>query len=109
MTFRRGARLDPGQVRDVRGQRSGGLPGLGGMFGGGGGGGGSALPIPAGGGIIGLIIVLVVLFLIFNGGLGGLGGGTGANTGDYPIDDTRGDQTLAQNCQTGEDANARAD
>ena len=113
MTFRRGARLDPGQVRDVRGQRSGRLGGLGGMLGGGGGGGGgSGIPIPAGGGIIGLIIVVVVLFLIFNGGLGG---GTGTNpatnpgTSNYPIDDTRGDQTLAENCKTGADANARPD
>jgi predicted metalloprotease len=110
MTFRKGARLDPGQVRDLRGQRSGGLPGgLGGMLGGGSGsgGGGGAIPIPMGGGLIGLIVVGVILFVMFSGVLDG--GGTQSGISNFPIEDTRGDETLAQNCQTGEDANERQD
>lgn len=78
---------------------------LGGGSGGGGAGGG--IPIPVGGGLIGLIVVGVILFVMFSGVLNG--GATQSGIGDYPMNDTRGDQTLAQNCKTGEDANARED
>jgi predicted metalloprotease len=106
MTFRRGARLDPGQVRDLRGQRSGGSGGLGGMLGGGTGGGGG-IPIPVGGGVVGLIVTVIVLFVLFSGVLDG--GGAQSGIGDYPVNEPGGDQALAQNCKTGADANARQD
>src|SRR3712207_1397952 len=81
MRFRRGARLDPGQVRDTRGMRfPGGVGGMGGLAG--------------GGGLIGVVIFLLVSVL------GGGGGG-------LSIGGTEGD--LAQDCQTGEDANQRQD
>lgn len=102
MTFRRGARLDPSQVQDLRGRRVGGLGGLGGGFGRGGGGG--LGPVAAGGGGIGLIIV-VVLMLLGGGDL--LGGGNNAvDPGTQQGDVTTGQ---AQQCQTGEQANARQD
>ena len=85
MRFRRGATLDPGQVRDVRGR--GGL-----ALGGG------------GLGLAGLVIYLLVSLLSGGGGLGQLG----------PLDDQqvgRGDTPgeVSQECRTGADANARAD
>ncbi len=95
MTFRRGARLDPGQVRDVRG-RSGGL-------------GGRGIAIGGGGGLIG--VIALVLIVVLGGGPGGssggldsllnqpIGGGAGAG----------GENDLSQECQTGADANARED
>jgi uncharacterized protein len=105
MTFRRGARLDPGQVRDARGS-SGGFGGLGGSLGGlGGGGGGGAIPIPMGGGIVGLIIFVVIVFILFSGVLNG--GGTQSGVSDYPINNAGGGDIAS--CQTGEDANARQD
>jgi hypothetical protein len=88
--FRRGARLDPGQVTDVRGRRVGG--------------GGLAV----GGGGLGLVVLVVyLLFQAFSGG-GGLGGELG------PLDDQRvGEDTppssISQDCKTGEDANRRED
>ena len=118
MTFRKGARLNPGQLRDLRG-RGGGGGGLGGMLGGGGGGfgrgGGGGIPIPAGKGGIGIIIVIVLLVLASQF-LGGGGGGTPApqpgtspqsGISNYPIEG--GGDTLQQECQTGEDANERED
>ena len=106
MTFRRGVRLNPGQVRDVRGQSGGGrgfgLPGLGLPGGGGGGGGGSAIPV---GGGIGTILLIVVVLVVVYFLSGGLGGGTQTNTNGTQV----GDDTLNQECQTGEDANARLD
>jgi predicted metalloprotease len=83
MRFRRGARLDTGQVRDTRGTRFGPVGGIPGLAG--------------GGGIVGLIVVVLVMFLNSGGGGGGLAIG-GQEGGD-----------LAENCQTGEDANQRQD
>jgi uncharacterized protein len=112
MTFRRGARLNPGQVRDLRGRGGGGSRGLGfpGGLGGGGGrrGGGMGLPLPIGGGIGG-ILVLVVLVLLFSGVLDGGGEGGGSGFSAYPMEDARGGDTLERECQTGEDANRRPD
>lgn len=84
MTFRRGARLDPGQVRDMRGR-------------------GGAVAI--GGGLGGIALLVVVLLLggnpsdlagIINGTT--IGGGGGAPN-----------SSLTEQCQTGADANARDD
>ena len=81
MRFRRGARLDTGQVSDRRG--SGGMPGGGMMIGG-------------GGGIVGLIVALLFAF-------GGLGGGSGSNFAVQGADNS----DLEATCKTGADANAR--
>ncbi|HEX5615423.1 MAG TPA: neutral zinc metallopeptidase [Acidimicrobiia bacterium] len=86
MKFRRGARLDAGQVSDRRG-RGVGLPG--GLGGG---------AVAGGGGIVGLIFLVVMLMGGFGGeGGGGLALGGGENT------------ELAQECRTGADANQDAD
>ncbi len=85
MSFKRGARLDPSQVRDIRGKRGAGLAVGGGL--------GS--------------IVLVVLVLLMGGdpqqlpldALGGAGGSQSA----VPASD------LAEECLTGADANERED
>jgi uncharacterized protein len=89
MRFRRGARLDPGQVTDVRGRRIG--PG--------------GLAVGGGGlGLIGLLIVLAVLFLGGGGDLGDLGSldGEQVGAGDTPSE-------LSEECRTGQDANERQD
>src|SRR6266536_3326055 len=88
--FRRGARLDPGQVTDLRGRR---MSGPGGVAIGGG-----------GLGIAGLVIYLLISLLSNGGGLGQLG----------PLDNQqvgRGDSPgeVSQACRTGEDANQRQD
>jgi predicted metalloprotease len=89
--FRRGTRLDTGQISDRRGSGIGGMgPGV--LLGGG------------GGGVVG--IVLLVLFALGAFGEGGTGGGTGFELGD------RGGGTsedLAQECRTGADANQSRD
>src|SRR5688500_13149159 len=111
MTFRKGARLDPGQVRDVRGQGGGrgfGLPGGFGLpSGGGGGGGGGGMAIPAGGGLglIVLIVIVVIVLFIANGGLGG-GDTTTTDPGANVNPNGQGDIST---CLTGADANARLD
>lgn len=107
MTFRRNVRLNPGQLRDLRGRGGVRLPGGFGGFGrgrgGGGLGGGGGLPLPVGGGL-GMIIVVVVLLILVSGVLDG----PRASVGDYPLENPGG-ANLAQECQTGEDANRRLD
>ena len=91
MTFKRDVKLDPGQVRDLRGRRMGGMPG-------------GRMAIPVGGGAVGIIVLIVVLLLN-----SGILGGEQAGINSFPIDDTRGGDTLTQECHTGEDANERQD
>jgi predicted metalloprotease len=85
MAFDPNARLDPGQVTDVRGSRIGGRG------------------LAIGGGGIGTV-VLVVIYLLLGGNPSDLGSiadpGTGSQTGGA---------TLQQQCNTGADANKRED
>jgi predicted metalloprotease len=87
--FRRGARLDPDQVTDIRGRRM--RPG--------------GIALGGGGlGLVGLVIYLLVTLLAGGGGLGELA----------PLEDQqvgRGDtpSEVSQECRTGEDANQRQD
>jgi predicted metalloprotease len=89
MRFRRGARLDPGQVTDVRGRRLGG----------------GGLAVGGGGlGVVGIVVYLLITLLSNGGGLGQLA----------PLEDQRvgrGDTPgeVSQACRTGEDANRRQD
>ena len=92
MRFRKDAKLDPSQVEDYRG-RGGGLPG------------GMPLQLGGGGGIIVLLVVLAFMFLGGGGGLGDLGSLAGQTVG--PGQQPSGE--LAQECQTGADANERED
>jgi uncharacterized protein len=92
MRFRRGARLDPGQVTDVRGRRMGGTGGL-----------------AMGGGGIGLAVLVVYLLVTF------LSGGSGGDLG--PLDQLQDERvgqgdtpsSISQDCKTGQDANERED
>ena len=90
MRFRRGARLDTGQVTDVRGRRVGG--------------GGLAV----GGGGVGLAALVIYLLVSLLGGGGGLGGQLApldeqsVGQGDTPSE-------ISQECQTGAQANERQD
>jgi uncharacterized protein len=91
MRFRRGARLDTGQVTDLRGRRMGGAGGV--ALGGG------------GLGIVG-VIIWVLISVLSNGG-GGLGqlaplDGQQVGQGDTPSE-------ISNECRTGEDANRRDD
>jgi uncharacterized protein len=90
MRFRRGARLDAGQISDRRG--------MGGGFGGGGFGMPRGGAVIGGGGILGLIVTVVVLLMANGGGGSGLSFG-----GDAPEND------LSQECRTGADANQNED
>ena len=90
MRFRQGARLDTGQVTDVRGRRVGG--------------GGLAV----GGGGLGIVGVVIYLIFAVLGGGGDLGGQLA------PLEDQvvgRGDtpSEISQECRTGADANERQD
>jgi len=85
MRFRKGARLDAGQVSDRRGSGMSFGPGM---------------ALGGGGGIVGLIIALVLAF----GGFGG--GGGGANAFDLGA---KANGDLARTCRTGADANQRED
>jgi predicted metalloprotease len=86
MRFRRGARLDPGQVIDARGS---------------GGGGGFGIPVAAGGGGIGIVILIAYLLIT------ALSGG-GSSSALGPLDgETVGGNTSVANCRTGADANER--
>jgi uncharacterized protein len=106
VTFKRNVRLNPRQVRDLRG-RGGPRLGGGGLGGLGGGRGGGGIPLPIGGGIGG-IIVLIIAFVLFSGVLDGAGPQSGLS--GFPVDDARGgSDTLMEECQTGEDANRRQD
>ena len=90
MRFRKGARLDPSQVTDVRGRRMGGRGGL--ALGGG------------GLGLAGVVVFLLITLLTGGDGLGQLA----------PLDDQQVGQgatpsEVNQECRTGEDANERQD
>jgi len=89
MRFRRRARLDPGQVTDVRGRRVG----TGGLAAGGG-----------GLGLVGIIVFLLITFLSGGDGLGQLGPlqGEQVGQGDTPSE-------VSEECKTGQDANERQD
>jgi uncharacterized protein len=88
--FRRRARLDPGQVTDVRGRRVG--PG----------------GLAAGGGGLGLAgLVIYLLITLLSGGGGGLG--QLAPLEDQQIGQGDTPSEVSQECQTGEDANERQD
>lgn len=81
MTFRRGARLDPGQVRDLRGR------------------GGVAI----GGGIGGIVLLALVLLLGGDPSQVPIGALTDRSVGGGGAND------LTEECRTGEDANERDD
>ena len=86
MRFRRGARLDTGQVQDQRGIR-----------------GGRGIAIGGGGGAIVVVLLLALLGVDVDGGGGdplsfGTGGSSSAPAGE-----------LSQTCRTGADANQRED
>jgi uncharacterized protein len=88
MRFRRGARLDTGQVRDVRGRSLGG-------------------GLAAGGGGLGIVVLVVYLLFAVLGSEGGLGQLA-------PLEDQRVGQgdtpsEVSTECKTGEDANTRQD
>ena len=88
MRFRRGAKLDPGQVTDVRGRR-----------------GGRGLAV--GGGGIGLgVLVIYLLFSLLTGG-GGLG--QLAPLEDQQVGQGDDPGVVSEECRTGADANERQD
>lgn len=89
MRFRRRARLDPGQVTDVRGRRVG----PGGLAAGGG-----------GLGLAGLVIYLLITLLSGGGGLGQL-----APLEDQQVGQGDTPSEVSQECRTGQDANERQD
>ncbi len=89
MRFRRGARLDPGQVTDVRGRRAGR--------------GGLAL---GGGGLGGVALLLYLVFTLLSGG-GGLGQLAPLEDRQIGRGDTPGE--VSEECRTGVDANERQD
>jgi predicted metalloprotease len=89
MRFRRRARLDPGQVTDVRGQRVGA--------------GGIAL----GGGGLGMIALIIFLLITFLGGGGGLGDLTSLD--EQQVGQGNTPSEVSQECRTGQDANERQD
>jgi predicted metalloprotease len=85
VTFDPNARLDPTQVRDVRGRRLGGRGGL-----------------AIGGGGLGIVVAIVYLLLGGSPENLGIGSPTDVDTGP-------GNSTLIEECRTGADANERAD
>jgi uncharacterized protein len=87
MRFRRGARLDPSQVTDLRGSRAGRAGGL-----------------AVGGGIAGVIIYLLFSLLGGGGGLGQLG-----SLEDQQVGQGAAPSEVSQECRTAEDANERLD
>lgn len=103
MRFNDNVQLDPGQVEDQRG------PSPGGGYRGGGGG----IPIVVGGGGAGLLITLLIVALNLFGGAGSDSGTTASVPADGSASGYSGVQvdgsSVAQNCRTGADANARTD
>jgi uncharacterized protein len=90
--FRKGAKLDPGQVRDVRGRSLGGGGGL-----------------AVGGGGIGIVVLVVYLLVsALSGGGASLPGQLGPLDNQRVGEDSTPSQ-LSQDCKTGEDANQRED
>jgi predicted metalloprotease len=89
--FRKGARLDPGQVRDVRGRRIGGAGGL-----------------AVGGGGIGIAILVIYLLVSALSGGEGLPGQLGPLDNQRVGEDSTPSQ-VSEECKTGEDANQRQD
>jgi predicted metalloprotease len=89
--FRKGAKLDPGQVTDVRGRRVGGAGGL-----------------AIGGGGIGIAILVIYLVVSALSGGGGLGGQLGPLDGQRVGEGSTPSQ-VSQECKTGQDANQRED
>jgi uncharacterized protein len=91
MRFRRGARLDPGQVTDVRGRRMGGAGGL-----------------AVGGGGLGIVALIIYLLVsVLSGGGGGLGPLDQLQDERFGQGDTP--SSLSEDCRTGQDANERED
>jgi len=82
MRFRRGARLDSGEISDRRGSGMGFSPGM---------------ALGGGGGLVGLIVAVLFAFASMGGG-GGSSNLAGPSDGD-----------LAPTCRTGADANQRQD
>ncbi len=100
MKFNDNVRLDPTQVEDQRGGGGGGF----------GGGGLMGMPMVVGGGRGGLLLVLLVVAFNLPGGGLGQGSAPAAATGSAASNygEVAG-STVAQNCHTGADANARTD
>jgi uncharacterized protein len=88
--FRRGAKLDPSQVSDLRGR-----------------GGGRGLAV--GGGGLGLIVLVVALLLGVDPTGGGGGSDPFSNLNDRTVTGQPAGQALGEECRTGEDANERED
>ena len=106
MRFNDNVQLDPGQVEDQRGQSPAGFPASSG------GGGGLNIPIVVGGGGSGLLLLLVVVALnVLGGGLSGpISTSVPADGSSSSYDGVQvAGASVAQNCRTGADANARTD
>ena len=89
MRFRRRARLDPGQVTDVRGRRMGGRG------------------LAVGGGGLGLGVIVVYLLISLLSGGGGLG--QLAPLEDQQVGQGDSPGVVSEECRTGADANERQD
>jgi predicted metalloprotease len=90
--YRRGSRLDPSQIEDVRGRGGMRMPGGG---------------LAVGGGGLGLVGLVVYLLISALAGGGGLGGGL-SNLDGSTVSQAPPGQVISD-CRTGADANARED